>query len=35
MLERIPANTGQYPETLIADVGYCSTATQESACRGD
>ena len=26
MLERIQANTGQRPEALIADAGYCSTA---------
>ncbi|MFQ6539830.1 MULTISPECIES: transposase, partial [Aphanothece] len=26
MLERIEANTGQRPDALIADAGYCSTA---------
>jgi hypothetical protein len=26
MLERIKANTGELPDTLIADAGYCSTA---------
>jgi hypothetical protein len=29
MLERIQANTGQLPTTLIADAGYCSTANLE------
>lgn len=31
MLERIVANTGQLPETLIADAGYCSTANIETS----
>ncbi|MEB3349502.1 MAG: IS1182 family transposase [Cyanobacteriota bacterium] len=26
MLERIQANTGQWPDAFIADAGYCSTA---------
>jgi hypothetical protein len=26
MLERIQANTGELPDALIADAGYCSTA---------
>ncbi len=30
MLERIKTNTGQLPETLIADAGYCSTANHEA-----
>ena len=30
MLERIEANTGQVPDALIADAGYCSTANLES-----
>ncbi len=30
VLERIEANTGQLPETLIADAGYCSTADLEA-----
>uniref|UniRef100_UPI003F6A504F IS1182 family transposase n=1 Tax=Vulcanococcus sp. TaxID=2856995 RepID=UPI003F6A504F len=30
MLERIQANTGQLPEALIADAGYCSTANLEA-----
>jgi transposase len=30
MLERIHANTGQRPEVLIADAGYCSTANLEA-----
>jgi transposase len=30
MLERIHANTGQRPEALIADAGYCSTANLEA-----
>ena len=30
MLERIEANTGQQPEVLIADAGYCSTANLEA-----
>jgi hypothetical protein len=29
MLERILANTGQLPETLLADAGCCSTDTIE------
>jgi hypothetical protein len=29
MLERIQANTGQLPDALIADAGYCSTANLE------
>ncbi len=29
MLERIDANTGERPGTLIADTGYCSTANLE------
>jgi hypothetical protein len=28
MLERIVANTGQQPEQLITDAGYCSKAGQ-------
>jgi hypothetical protein len=31
MLERIVANTGQLPEKLIADAGYCSTANIETS----
>jgi transposase len=31
MLERIVANTGQLPERLIADAGYCSTANIEAS----
>ena len=30
MLERIEANTGQHPNALIADAGYCSTANLEA-----
>jgi transposase len=30
MLERIEANTGQVPDALIADAGYCSTANLEA-----
>jgi transposase len=30
MLERIEANTGQRPDSLIADAGYCSTANLEA-----
>ena len=30
MLERIQANTGQQPDALIADAGYCSTANLEA-----
>jgi len=30
MLERIHANTGQQPDVLIADAGYCSTANLEA-----
>jgi IS5 family transposase len=30
MLERIEVNTGQVPEALIADAGYCSTANLEA-----
>ncbi|CAK6694705.1 IS1182 family transposase [Synechococcus sp. BA-124 BA4] len=30
MLERIEANTGQLPEALIADAGYCSTTNLEA-----
>ena len=30
MLERIEANTGQPPEALLADAGYCSTANLEA-----
>ena len=30
MLERIGANTGQLPDALIADAGYCSTANLEA-----
>jgi transposase len=30
MLERIHANTGQWPEALITDAGYCSTANLEA-----
>jgi len=33
MLERIQANTGQLPDALIADAGYCSAANLE-ACEG-
>ncbi|MCP9883498.1 IS1182 family transposase [Cyanobium sp. Alchichica 3B3-8F6] len=33
MLERIQANTGELPDALIADAGYCSTANLE-ACEG-
>ena len=31
MLERIMANTGQLPEKLIADAGYCSTDNIETS----
>ena len=31
MLERIVANTGQLPEKMIADAGYCSTANIEAS----
>jgi len=31
MLERIVANTGQLPQKLIADAGYCSTANIEAS----
>jgi transposase len=31
MLERIAANTGQLPEKLIADAGYCSTGNIEAS----
>jgi hypothetical protein len=31
MLDRIVANTGQLPEKLIADAGYCSTANIEAS----
>jgi transposase len=31
MLERTVANTGQLPERLIADAGYCSTANIEAS----
>jgi transposase len=31
MLERIVANTGQQPDVLIADAGYCSTANIEAS----
>jgi transposase len=35
MLERIVVNTGQMPQILIADAGYCSTANiEESEQRG-
>ena len=30
MLERIQANTGELPDALIADAGYCSTANLEA-----
>ena len=30
MLERIQANTGQRPDVLIADAGYCSTSNLEA-----
>ena len=30
MLERIEANTGQLPDALIVDAGYCSTANLEA-----
>ena len=30
MLERIQSNTGQWPDALIADAGYCSTANLEA-----
>ena len=30
MLERIGVNTGQLPDALIADAGYCSTANLEA-----
>ncbi|MEI6829769.1 MAG: transposase [Synechococcaceae cyanobacterium ELA445] len=30
MLERIEANSGQRPDALIADAGYCSTANLEA-----
>ncbi len=32
MLERIQPNTGQWPDALIADAGYCSIANLE-ACK--
>lgn len=31
LLERIVANTGKLPETLIADAGYCCTASNEAS----
>ncbi len=31
MLERIVANTGQLPEKMIADAGYCSTGNIEAS----
>jgi hypothetical protein len=31
MVERIVANTGQLPEKLIADAGYCSTSDIEAS----
>jgi len=31
MVERIVANTGQLPEKMIADAGYCSTANIEAS----
>jgi hypothetical protein len=31
MLQRIVANTGQLPEKLIADAGYCSTGNIEAS----
>ena len=31
MLERIVANSGQLPEKMIADAGYCSTANIEAS----
>ena len=31
MMERIVANTGQLPEKMIADAGYCSTANIEAS----
>jgi hypothetical protein len=31
MMERIVANTGQLPEKLIADAGYCSTSNIEAS----
>jgi IS5 family transposase len=31
MLERVQANTGELPITLIADAGYCSTANLEAS----
>lgn len=31
MVERIVANTGQLPEKLIADAGYCSTSNIEAS----
>jgi transposase len=31
MLERIVANTGQLPEKMIADAGYCSTSNIEAS----
>ena len=31
MVERIVANTGQLPEKLIADAGYCSTSNIETS----
>ena len=34
MLERIEANTGQLPDALIADAGYCSSR-QPGGLRGE
>ena len=34
MLERTLANTGQRPDALIADAGYCSTANLEACEEG-
>ena len=31
MLERVVANTGQLPEKMIADAGYCSTSNIEAS----
>ena len=31
IVERIEANTGQLPEKLIADAGYCSTSNIEAS----
>jgi hypothetical protein len=31
MMERVVANTGQLPEKMIADAGYCSTANIEAS----